>query len=699
VPRHLIGRETEIGPIPLRLTPIFRDSDELAASPDIGADLRTAVCASQFLIVLCSPAAAKSRWVNAEIEIFRAHRPENERRILCVVVCGEPDSEMECFPPALRKSGSDTGMPSHFPLAADFRPGAGRRDDAELRLIAALLGVTFDELKRRDHVQRIRNLRRALAAAAALIFVLAGLTTFAFFERAQAQKSTQHATRARVEAEKLVDFMIVDLRDKLESLGKLSLLEPANEKVRRYYETVAPEEENTALLHHRSVVLAEHGDDLMAKGDTKAAAEFYNAAKAIRERIASLEPKESLSQYDLADIHTRLAEAARVENNLTSARTEQAAALSVFDRLVQNDSRNANFQYGLAKSLVGIAYIHLQEGQSDRAEKEFRHAIEIFNQLMSIAPAPGVTFDCIAALSQLGDTLRKTGKKAEAEADLRRSISLGDNLLQKDPDNVKLLGQLQVSRTRLSLILGESDRPEEALQQRREGLTISRRLVALEPGNVEFQRCLSSACLMIDELLCQLNQCNEGELYLREALSITEKLVAEHPDDKRSLADLPSCLNHFTEFYLAVGKPEEALKSTERAIDVRRKICSEDPANREMKHWLAYDIFCSGSALLDLKRPTEAEKCARESLGIADEIITADPANLVPLQFRALYELQLGAALRDQRRIDESRAAYRKCLQTVGQYTAKGGLAQSVHYPREEAEKALQRLDTVMASK
>lgn len=694
VPKHLTGRETAVGPVPARLRPIFRDCDELAASSDIGSELRDAVCASQFLIVLCSPAAAKSRWVNAEIEIFRTHRPENERRILCVVVSGEPGSstEVECFPPALRKTDSDPALPSQFPLAADFRHGAERSGDAELRLIAALLGVTFDELKRREHAQRIRILRRTLAGAIALVLVLAGFACFASLERSEAQKSARHATRAREEAEKLVDFMIVDLRDKLESLGKLSLLEPANEQVRRYYETIAPEEENVDLLHRRSVALAQHGDDLLAKGDTKAAVEFYEAARAIRERMASLKPDQALLQYDLADIHIKLAGVARIENNLKGALAEQTAALSISDQLVQTDRTNANFQFGLASTLLGIATIHVQTGETDFAEKELRRAVEIFERLLAIAPIPAGTLNCIAALNQLGETLRKTGKKTEAETDLRRAISLGEGFFQTDPQNAKMLEQLQFSHVVLSELLAEKTHPEEALDERKKSLQINRQLVTLEPQNIEYQRGLATTCNMVGELLGQQNKYNEAEPYAREALSVTEKLVAEHPGDKRCLGDLPNHFNHLSGVYLGLGKPEEALQETQHAIETRRKMCAEDPANKELKQWLAYDIHCAGTALLDLKRPAEAENYIRESIAITNKLVETDPANLVPLQFRALYEVELGAALRDQERTDESRAAYQQCLRTVALYSEKSGASAPVKYPREEADKALATL-------
>src|SRR6202035_164505 len=95
--------------------------------------------------------------------------------------------ETECFPPALRDLASDAAMP-HSPLAADLRPGRERRADAKLRVIAALLGITFDELKRREHAKRVRALTVALAVAAALVMAFAGLAVFAFSQRGQAQK-------------------------------------------------------------------------------------------------------------------------------------------------------------------------------------------------------------------------------------------------------------------------------------------------------------------------------------------------------------------------------------------------------------------------------------------------------------------------------------------------------------------------------
>lgn len=65
VPSRLVGTTTAAGVIPRRLAPIFRDRDELPSATDLGGKVDEALAASANLIVICSPAAATSRWVDA----------------------------------------------------------------------------------------------------------------------------------------------------------------------------------------------------------------------------------------------------------------------------------------------------------------------------------------------------------------------------------------------------------------------------------------------------------------------------------------------------------------------------------------------------------------------------------------------------------------------------------------------------------
>src|SRR3954467_3428928 len=110
VPRRLVGRDTRSGKVPARLIPVFRDRDELPSSSELSTNLVDALRASRYLVVICSPHAARSRGGNEEIRSFKAMG--GEARILALIVSGEPNATdrpesgmLECFPPKLRYRG------------------------------------------------------------------------------------------------------------------------------------------------------------------------------------------------------------------------------------------------------------------------------------------------------------------------------------------------------------------------------------------------------------------------------------------------------------------------------------------------------------------------------------------------------------------------------------------------------------------
>ena len=72
VPRRLVGTEGEFGTIPARLSPVFRDREDLSSAVDLSGSIKQELSQAESLIVICSPASAQSRWVNQEIRYFQS---------------------------------------------------------------------------------------------------------------------------------------------------------------------------------------------------------------------------------------------------------------------------------------------------------------------------------------------------------------------------------------------------------------------------------------------------------------------------------------------------------------------------------------------------------------------------------------------------------------------------------------------------
>ncbi len=156
VPKKLVGRETVAGALPRRVFPVFRDRDELPGASDLGGNIKQALSQSRYIVVICSPKAAISKWVNEEIKGFKSLGRED--RVLCLIVDGEPNAkpdsgQLECFPPAVRfrvnGDGELTETPTE-PIAADARKGKDGKANAKLKLLSGILNVGFDELRQRE---------------------------------------------------------------------------------------------------------------------------------------------------------------------------------------------------------------------------------------------------------------------------------------------------------------------------------------------------------------------------------------------------------------------------------------------------------------------------------------------------------------------------------------------------------------------
>ena len=183
-----------------RMGKVFRDQEELPLSADLGADIETALDNSEWFIAICSPRYLESRWCLRELEYFIAHK--GREHVLTVLADGEPN---ESFPDAIRFVPNEDGtLTETEPLAANVRAATLKESlkklkNEKLRILAPMLGLSFDDLKRRARKRRIRI---ACTVGAAVLVAAAGLTTFLLINHANSERLKREAEeQARIAAE------------------------------------------------------------------------------------------------------------------------------------------------------------------------------------------------------------------------------------------------------------------------------------------------------------------------------------------------------------------------------------------------------------------------------------------------------------------------------------------------------------------
>ena len=157
------------------LRPIFRDKRDLEVSAnDFTEDIRNAVAASRYLIVLCSPEAAESVWVNEEIRYFLETHNNDYDLIVPVILTGKPGhaGNQECLPPALRvEQITCRNLPTMIPDEGDSRKSGW--ENGGIQALSYMLHVPREKIKASISAEKVRlaQLSSVIGSAVTLLFV------------------------------------------------------------------------------------------------------------------------------------------------------------------------------------------------------------------------------------------------------------------------------------------------------------------------------------------------------------------------------------------------------------------------------------------------------------------------------------------------------------------------------------------------
>ena len=194
---------------------IFRDDTGLAVNPALWASIEAALSESSYFILMASPEAAQSEWVNREVTFWKEHK--DPEKILPVLTDGEWqwDSSINDFDWTTAKAvpkalgGTFTEEPRHLDLRwartdeeLDLRNTRFREAIADLA--APMHGISKDDLESEDIRQhrratRLRRIAIGLLVVLTIGFAVAGTLAVLNGRRAteQAQIAEANAAEAR----------------------------------------------------------------------------------------------------------------------------------------------------------------------------------------------------------------------------------------------------------------------------------------------------------------------------------------------------------------------------------------------------------------------------------------------------------------------------------------------------------------------
>lgn len=614
VPKRLVGRTESHGTVPARLTPIFRDREELSSGTDLDEKLKEALTDSESLLVICSPSAAQSHWVNEEIRYFRSLG--REKRIYCVIVDGDPqtsDPKLNCFPAALLEHEDDRLAE---PMAADVRKWADGKSLAKLKLVAGVLGVRLDELRQREQQRKWKL--QALSGIALL--TVAALVLFSF----QSRLAEQNAQLAREAQQAAAESMLARFLKQSTRLGDVADIDTRKafgEVLSGYLAELDPADLTAESRRQLGVVLLDRGVILRDEGQLDDAMNVFMNAREILQLLVNESSGDSQALFELSQVeywigqvhldlgrmqeagasfkayadvsaalHTLVPdnadwtmEAAYAQSNLGSLEYQKSpsdpqltlqyhrAALELNEEAGRQDKK---FEQELAESHANLADAWLDVCGLPQAMKNRLRNVELAAQHHRLNTASNnLKMDYAYALSGLFRVQLMTGQLDLARESNRQALELNKELVEEDPNNLKKRWNLlrQIANQALLLELsGKSDQSWNLSLSIKKDMTVlieQEQTIRIEYGLAysDFLRDFASRAYRKGERLV-------ADGLLEESKRQLSKITSEHSGSKYALISLAMSYFYYWEqndFQLPDNPSSEWLSGAKKKLNLQ----------------------------------------------------------------------------------------------------------------------------------
>jgi tetratricopeptide (TPR) repeat protein len=638
IDKDLVGRETPAGKVPKSLRPIFRDREDFSAGHSLTAQTLAALESSQFLIVICSPSAARSEYVNEEVRRFKVLG--REERVLAVIVDGEPgDPHDECFPPALRFKIREDGSLSderQDPIAADARTRGDGKHISCVKLIAGLLGLGLDEIVRRSERARRRRNRMLAGVAASFLFLAIAASGSAIYAYQKLLESEERLDQAIEIAYGFVSEATgMSDRFGIPTDVSLALLRRADAALNKLVSRGA---DTNGLRFRQALMLISFSDSYEKLGKTEDGIQRAIEANKLLEALVVANPSRT-------DWHQSFLRSAIQAGVLLTSGRKFTEALDIYRKGL---AAAEQFAHDYSTSLetiplrvrlnINIGNVLLTRGQVSEATNSYLEGLNAITQFASgtagtdpsnlmqaVNKFPYLSYISVQAADRLTDLQTLRGMYAEALRYRQGMLPYREIMARFDAQSISAQWGLLDSQVQVANSLLDTGAVDEAFGSFNSARAIAERLSGVDPTNIAYKRLAAIAIDGVGRTLLAQGKHTEALATFRKNFEIAKPFIDADRGNVAWQANLAIGYERIGDALMRLDEFEAALTEFRSAHSVLSAIPTDGTRDAEVRPRLAILHFKSGEALLGLGQRDEAVREFRNSLVFWQADIAANP--------------------------------------------------------------------------
>jgi len=513
------------------------------------------------------------------------------------------------------------------------------REAPSERATAAVTLTSLHHLGRRQ----ARRVRTAAVIVVLGLFIFGGVKYAGDLqrERKEALAAKAEAEARRAEVNQLVAFMIRDLRPKLESVGRLDILDSATAKGLDYFASTSPDDlsPDEAAIHIDALVHLGHNH--LARGNLPAAMTAYRRAVSLGEAMTRRAPENLEIRYATASGQVMISQLLDRQGDTAGALRHAEAFAATAADLVRRAPDNLRFVRYEAIAHSNLGANHDRREEIAQSLPEFVTAVDLKRRAVKISDAPELRVDLAVTINKVGIALFKLGRLREAQTMLeeeRKHLESMSARQSRDQLTREVLARFDDSLAMIALAEGDLAAAERYAAAH---LARSRELLLVDSRNLDWVRQMALARTSSGTIARLRGDLPGALAHHHAAISMLEAVSSTQA--RWLVRDLAAARTEHARTLLAAHLAAAASDEAHRAVESLRQIPDDLPARRI----LGDALLVNGEARAARGDSAGATALWEEALRVVGPLdaITPDP-RVADTHARVLFRLGRGDSAR-----------------------------------------------------